>query len=144
MLAPASVCRSQSVFTEFPSVTGLSSRASAVESDSALFGSFFVTTPMSDFSVAYTSGLWPQAFPDRSGNNLPETVAGTVADLDHQEDIAPTTSWKPFIAADSYASTSRRPTNFPAAELKKAIGQERILETGLSQEVFHGHSHVFN
>ena len=89
MLATASVCRSQSVFTEFPSVTGLSSRASAVESDSALFGSFFGTTPMSDFSVAYTSGLWPQAFPDRSGNNLPETVAGTVADLDHQEDIAP-------------------------------------------------------
>ena len=74
MLTPASACRSQSVFTEFPSVTGLPSRASAVESDSTLFGSFFGSTPMSDFSIAYTSGLWPQAFPDRSGKNQPEAM----------------------------------------------------------------------
>jgi hypothetical protein len=84
MLTPASACRSQSVFTEFPSVTGLPSRASAVECTSTLFGSFFGTTPMSDFSIAYASGLWPQAFPDRSASLVSDRGYGDLPVLEHR------------------------------------------------------------
>jgi hypothetical protein len=52
------------VSSEFPLVTGLSSSTSAI-GQPILFGSFFGTTPVSDFSAAFTSGLRPQAFPDR-------------------------------------------------------------------------------
>jgi len=35
-----------------------------------LFGSFLGTMGLSDFPAAYTSGLWPQAFPDRPFHNV--------------------------------------------------------------------------
>jgi len=66
MLPPVSEYRSQTTCQNFPLVTGLPSRTSAMTYDHImLFGSFSGTTPMSDFSAAYMSGLRPQAFPYR-------------------------------------------------------------------------------
>ncbi len=56
-------------FSEFPLVIGLPSSASAIAYP-ILFGAFFGTITMSDFSLAYMSGLWPRAFPDRSARLL--------------------------------------------------------------------------
>jgi hypothetical protein len=42
----------------------------------ALFGTFTGTTPMSDFPAAYTSGLQPQAFPDRPPGHQAEGATG--------------------------------------------------------------------
>ena len=39
----------------------------------ALFGSFSGTMSVSDFSVAYAQGVWPQTFPYRSGVCPPKT-----------------------------------------------------------------------
>ena len=52
-------------FSEFPLVIVLSSSASAIAYP-MLFGAFFGTMTMSDFSTATMSGLRPRALPDRS------------------------------------------------------------------------------
>lgn len=63
--------RSQS-FQKFPLVIVLSSSTSAVPlGNGPLFGTFFGTMLMSDFSTAYTPGLWSQTFPGRpAGSTL--------------------------------------------------------------------------
>ena len=51
---------------------------------SALFGSFFGTAPMSDFSITFASGLWPQTFPDRSDTSLTIRGYGDLPVLEHR------------------------------------------------------------
>jgi len=58
-------------FQNSPLVTVLSSRASAADRVlPALFGPFFGTMLVSDFSTAYMLGLWSQTFPNRSGMDI--------------------------------------------------------------------------
>ena len=67
LLLPLRTGRRRS-FQNFPLVTVLPSGTSAaVLGNPALFGSFSGTMLVSDFSVAYVLGLWPQAFPNRPG-----------------------------------------------------------------------------
>lgn len=65
-------------FSGFPLVIGLPSSASAIAYP-ILFGAFFGTITMSDFSLACMSGLWPRAFPDRSARLLPLTDTNEIS-----------------------------------------------------------------
>jgi hypothetical protein len=69
---------------KFPLVSGLPSGASAAVSASALFDPFFGTMPLSDFSIAYISGLRPQAFPVRSDSSFPTRGYGDLLVLEHR------------------------------------------------------------
>jgi len=69
MLPPVTAYSSQSSLQKFPLVTVLPSSASAI-GQTILFGAFFGTVTMSDFSVACMSGFRPQTFPNRPANFL--------------------------------------------------------------------------
>ena len=69
MLSPASAYRSQSAFQNFPWSPAFPP-APPLLLYPILFGTFFGTLTMSDFSFAYMPGVWPQTFPDRSDSML--------------------------------------------------------------------------